>query len=638
MTCEMMGCITDDACGCYHRKQCTKKGDHLSRRVSAVAILSLMLCICGLNACSSPMLVDAFSSWTTTRRESQRNKVSDFVSTRPPLQLLGCNPSFSGRRRSNYIASFVLCRSTISDEMETTTFQINGDASGALNGAANGVSNGATIGVSNGAALNGVGATNGATNGVSNGVSLNGAALNGVSNGASLTNGLHVETQNGQAENSITQESNENDVPEPTVNGGYTHTSASKAKISAANKGKTPWNKGKTRSEEVKKRIAEGVRRKNRERFLAKLAEEGITEEEFNERKKAERRKKDAERRARKTAKGGYTPTEETKKKISNILKEKYANGEIKRKPRDPSKVRKGFKHSEETKQKIRESLKRKWAEDSEYRELMTNKTVASGALGSSVRKRIAETLKQKWEDPEFRASMMEKFKKRKTNSGSRGQTHREKISAAMKKKWMDEEYRKRATEGMAKGREKMSNTIRAAKPVAPKKPRVKKATKGLSSVEPLTKGARKKTATKRKKKSSTKKKSTAKGSGALTAVEPITKTSKKKTEVKEEPKEPEPDGSISRLREERRDLYDLLYGDEEDDDDATPPTLASPSASPPTVRRTPRTRRKIDETMADREDPNHLGSSLLGGGSISSLLEDDDDLDDFDPYGLSNY
>lgn len=613
MTSEMMRCRTD-ACGCYHRKQCTKKGDRLSRRISAITIISMMACMCGFKACSSPVLVDAFSSWTTTRRESRRNKESHFVSTRPPLQLLGCNPSFSGRRRSNYITSFVLCQSTISDEVETTTIQINGDASGALNGA---------NGVTNGAALNGISL---------NGASLNGAALNGVSNGASLANG-HVETHNGQAENS------ENEVPEPTANGGYTHTSASKAKISAANKGKTPWNKGKTRSEEVKKRIAEGVRRRNRERFLAKLAEEGITEEEFNERKKAERRKKDAERRARKTAKGGYTPTEETKKKISNILKEKYANGEIKRKPRDPSKVRKGFKHTEETKQKIRESLKRKWAEDSEYRELMTNKTVASGTVGSSVRKRIAETLKKKWEDPEFRATMMDKFKKRKTTSGSRGQAHREKISAAMKKKWMDEEYRKRATDGMAKNREKMSNTVRAAKPVAPKKPRAKKATKGqLSSVQPLTKGVGKKTATKRKKKSSTKKKSKTKGSGALTAVEPITKASKKKSEVKEKPKEPEPDGSISRLREERRDLYDLLYGDEEDDDDATPPTLASNAASPPSVRLTPKTRRKMEENIADREDPDHLGSSLLGGGSISSLLEDDDDLDDFDPYGLSNY
>ena len=650
----MITCKTD---GCFHQK-CTKKITIISRRISAVAILSLIISLCVLNSCTSPVLVGAFSSWTTARHKTQR-KESDFVSPRPllPLQSFSYNPrnSCSGRRKSDYIASSIICRSTISDKtteegideisnllMEappnsaSTKFQIKGVGSDALNGVTNGVANGACNGASNG------------------------TALNGVSKVISLTNGLHVETHNGQADNNgihqelnieSSEEGDDVDVSIPTKNGGFTHTSASKAKISAANKGKTPWNKGQTRSPEVKARIAEGVRRRNRERFLSKLAEEGITEEEFNERQKAERRKKDAERRARQTAKGGYTPTEETKKKISNILKTKYANGELKRKPRDPSTVRKGFKHSEETKQKIRESLKRKWAEDSEYRELMTNKTVASGMVGESVRKRIAETLKQKWKDPEFRASMMEKFKKRKTSSGSRNRAHREKISAAMKKKWMDEEYRKRATEGMAKGREKMSNTVREAKPLATKMPTTKKAAtavKGkLTSVQPLTKVAGKmtKTAAKQKNKtSSAKKKSTAMGSDvSLAVVEPITKSSKKDT-VKEIPKKTsEPDGSISRLREERRDLYDLLYGDEEDDDghshgEATSPTLVSPPAGPPTNRRPLKTRRNREDENTDREDPNHLGSSLLSGGSISSLLEDDDDLDDFDPYGLSNY
>lgn len=151
------------------------------------------------------------------------------------------------------------------------------------------------------------------------------------------------------------------DVPRPTSAGGFTHTEASRAKISAANKGKTPWNKGKARSDEVRARIAQGVRRKNRERFLQKIADLGVTEEEYKEQKKEERRQKDAERRARRTANGGYRPTEETKAKISSVLKEKYSKGEIKR--RKPSTVRKGFKHSKETKAKISESLKKKWAE-----------------------------------------------------------------------------------------------------------------------------------------------------------------------------------------------------------------------------------------------------------------------------------
>merc|ERR1712176_1310700 len=140
------------------------------------------------------------------------------------------------------------------------------------------------------------------------------------------------------------------DVPKPTANGGYSHTKSSRAKISAANKGKTPWNKGKPRSPEVKARIAAGVRAKNRQVFLEKLEAMGLTEEEFEERKKEERRIKDADRRARRTVNGGYRPTEETKKKISRILKEKHAKGEVKtRSKTDPKKVRKGFTHSEET-------------------------------------------------------------------------------------------------------------------------------------------------------------------------------------------------------------------------------------------------------------------------------------------------
>lgn len=152
------------------------------------------------------------------------------------------------------------------------------------------------------------------------------------------------------------------DIPMPTEAGGYSHTQASRAKISAANKGKTPWNKGKARSEEVKARIAEGVRRRNRERFLQKLEDMGLTEEEYEAKKKEERRQKDAERRDRKTEKGGYRLTDETKQKISRVLKEKHAKGEVKKREyKGP--FRKGFSHSEETKEKIRESLKKKWAE-----------------------------------------------------------------------------------------------------------------------------------------------------------------------------------------------------------------------------------------------------------------------------------
>jgi hypothetical protein len=152
------------------------------------------------------------------------------------------------------------------------------------------------------------------------------------------------------------------DVPHRTEAGGYTHTTASKAKISAANKGKVPWNKGVQRPDDVKARIAEGVRRKNRERFLQKLADMGMTEEQYEDQKKQESILQDEEKQKRKTAQGGYRATEETKAKISSILKQKYANGDIKKKINNPT-PRKGFTHSEETKEKIRATLRKKWAE-----------------------------------------------------------------------------------------------------------------------------------------------------------------------------------------------------------------------------------------------------------------------------------
>lgn len=46
-----------------------------------------------------------------------------------------------------------------------------------------------------------------------------------------------------------------------TAAGGRPHTASSKAKISMANKGKVPWNKGGSHSEETRRKIAEGARR-----------------------------------------------------------------------------------------------------------------------------------------------------------------------------------------------------------------------------------------------------------------------------------------------------------------------------------------------------------------------------------------
>jgi len=392
------------------------------------------------------------------------------------------------------------------------------------------------------------------------------------------------------------------DLPLPTVNGGFTHTSASKAKISAANKGKTPWNKGQKRSEETRARIAAGVRAKNRERFLEKLQDLGITEEEHEQQKKEVRRRKDAERRARKTEKGGYRPTEETKKKISKILKTKWANGEMPKRRIDKSKVRRGFKHSKETREKISAALRKRWAEDESYR---TNMVVKSTKINGHVdtRKKISETLKAKWQDPEFREKMLAKMHTRNGAPVKRDAEYRKKISDAMKAKWQDKSYRdktlssiKRRAEAMAKLRppkpartpRKKTQTVQLAKVAKPRMPRrrrvARNAPKEIGENGELLPGETKKVKKKVKRKSTNK---------------PTSGPSKKKKKSK---RSKEPDGSINRLRDERRDLYDLLYGDE------------------------------------DSGDEDSIVSKQPATGIAAMLDLGDENLDNFDPYGLDDF
>lgn len=56
-----------------------------------------------------------------------------------------------------------------------------------------------------------------------------------------------------------------------TKAGGYAHTNKSKEKISMANRGNTPWNKGRVRSSADKAKIKAGVQARNRAIKLEKL-------------------------------------------------------------------------------------------------------------------------------------------------------------------------------------------------------------------------------------------------------------------------------------------------------------------------------------------------------------------------------
>ena len=69
---------------------------------------------------------------------------------------------------------------------------------------------------------------------------------------------------------------------------GHAHSDISKAKISAANKGKVPWNVGKKHSEETKARIAEKTKEAMLKRRVTKALAEGFSSLEAYEEKKKE--------------------------------------------------------------------------------------------------------------------------------------------------------------------------------------------------------------------------------------------------------------------------------------------------------------------------------------------------------------
>jgi len=394
-----------------------------------------------------------------------------------------------------------------------------------------------------------------------------------------------------------------NDTPTLTEAGGYTHTKLSRAKISAGNRGKTPWNKGRKRSEAEKLKISEGVRHRNRIKFLDKIQSLNMTEVEYLADKKEKRRIREAERRARRTENGGYRTTEETKMKISKVLKAKYANGEIKKRTNSSSFVRRGFSHSDETKDKIRATLKKKWAEDLDYREMM--KTKMKTGKQAEVRSKISATLKEKWKDPVYRARMMENIRVRRSAGGESLELQKSRISDSIRLKWQDDDYRLKcmdaikkrkvstaASSGAKKKRKKREPKNLTPEEAAADKERRKRASrkKKIKEMETAmkkkgtgTKEARKKVSIvkvtdkdgvvtekkmvlRKKKKGSTKK--TAEKMKASSLNEVVVKEKKTKKKVVAKKKKKKNDGDISQLREERRDLFDLLYSDVMEDDE----------------------------------------------------------------------
>lgn len=148
----------------------------------------------------------------------------------------------------------------------------------------------------------------------------------------------------------------EEDLPSEfrkTVAGGYAHTNQSKMKISKANRGNVPWNKGKQRSALQRAKIAAGVRARNREALLKKLATLGLTEEEYEAKQKKVSNLRDKLWKVKKQNK-------EKAEKYNELL-QKLENGNVNSSQPQPSQLQ----QQQQQQQQYANRFKRKQEEES---------------------------------------------------------------------------------------------------------------------------------------------------------------------------------------------------------------------------------------------------------------------------------
>ena len=161
---------------------------------------------------------------------------------------------------------------------------------------------------------------------------------------------------------------------------------------------------------------------------------------------------------------------------------EEYENSKVAAKVETQRRKLKGGL-SQEGRQRISDSLKRRW-EDPEYRRRYTAschgkrnhsaitkarisdaiklkwqdqgyRSKISVAPSPEVRARISATLKAKWEDPGFRNRMM-------SSISSRSDTWRVLISEKIRKKWEDPSYRQAVEDGIKNSNRTWTYTVRS--------------------------------------------------------------------------------------------------------------------------------------------------------------------------------
>jgi len=217
--------------------------------------------------------------------------------------------------------------------------------------------------------------------------------------------------------------------------GGRRHTASSKAKISAANKGKTPWNVGKKHSEETRLRIAEKTREAMIRKKTNKANELGMTLEEYEAAKVKAKEEKQIEKR-----KGGLTI--EGRRRISESLKQRWTDPKYRAKYTENARGNRN--HTSDTKARIAEAIRAKWRDDDDYRRRVTRPP------SPEVRARISATLKARWEDPEFRVKML-------NNNFLRTPEWRALVSQKIRDKWSDPVYRQAVEDGIKNSNRSMT-------------------------------------------------------------------------------------------------------------------------------------------------------------------------------------
>lgn len=197
----------------------------------------------------------------------------------------------------------------------------------------------------------------------------------------------------------------------------YKHSPEIRATISAANKGRRPWNAGKSHSEETKRKIAARTAAGIARKLEAEAAMLGITVESLREMKSKRRNAAQAQR---------PRVAEARRKRRSAVMKRAWKNPVYRARFLARSRV-----VNPETRARISQRLKEFWAQH-------PAQPKPQRSSSPTAKQGRSEKMRQKWRNPVFRTKMLASFFER------RHKQWRRMLSRAIQQKWKDPHHRYR--------------------------------------------------------------------------------------------------------------------------------------------------------------------------------------------------